>query len=83
LAELFQALDGQFVGLGFHQPVGHDFYSWVVAIKRFSDFMTNRQSVDASICVSVHVAAKCRPSKLDAAARPDKKTAAVIVCDLP
>lgn len=45
--------------------------------------MTNRQSVDASICVSVHVIAECRDFKLDAAARPVMETVAVIVCDLP
>ena len=45
--------------------------------------MTNRQSVDASICVSVHVIAECRDFKLDAAARPVTETVAVIVCDLP
>ncbi|WP_419114227.1 hypothetical protein [Pseudomonas sp. H11T01] len=47
------------------------------------NFMTNRQSVDAGVCVSVRVTAECRPSKLDAAARPITDTAAVIVCDLP
>src|SRR5690606_28908728 len=49
--------------------------------KLSGNFMTNRQSVDASVCVSVHVVAKCRPSKLDAAARPTPttETAAVIV----
>lgn len=41
--------------------------------------MTNRRSVDAIVCVSVHVVAECRPSKLDAAARPTTETAAVIV----
>src|SRR3546814_18539906 len=34
LAKLFQPLDGQFVGLGFHQPMGHDFYSWAIMIKK-------------------------------------------------
>jgi hypothetical protein len=51
--------------------------------KLSGNFMTNRQSVDVSVCVSLHVTAKCRPSKLDAAARPITDTAAVIVCDLP
>jgi len=47
------------------------------------NFMTNRQSVDATVCVSVHVTAKCRAFKLDAAARPISETVAVIVCDMP
>jgi len=33
-------------------------------------FMTNRQSVDVTICVSVHVVGECRDFKLHAAARP-------------
>lgn len=45
--------------------------------------MTNRRSVDASICVSVHVTAKYRDFKLDAIARLVMETVAASVCDLP
>src|SRR5450830_2049135 len=44
---------------------------------------TNRRSVDASVCVVLHVIAECRDFKLDAAARPITKTVAVIVDHLP
>jgi hypothetical protein len=55
----------------------------VVIEQLVGDFMTNRQSVDVSICAAVHVVAKCRPLKLDAAARPTNGNRCCHRVDLP
>jgi hypothetical protein len=51
----------------------------VVIEQLVGNFMTNRQSVDVSICAAVHVAAKCRPLSLTLLHGLQTETAAVIV----